>query len=573
MQASARRARADRAAHRGTGPRAARAGRAPCPRAAEDERARRRTGCSPAGGCGRGDVRADQRAQPARVAGLTMSLGALRRGRNRHGRESALHRAAELGRPSSRHSGCAASTSRSRRSRATAPEARRAVRRRGRSRDRLTRPGTTPRSAERAGGRGRRAPGRRRDLLPYSSGTSGTAKGVELTPSQPGWPTSIQTRRSARRPRARVLAVAPFFHARRLRRDRQRGAARGAAVVTMPRFEIETFLRLVEHHRITATVVVPPIVLALAKHPAVDGYDLSSLEWIGCGAAPLGAELQQACARRLGRPVVQGYGMTEADRGRALWPLDTPVMPGAVGLLLPGAQARIVDPTTGSDLGPGETGELWLRSPPAMVGYLGDARGDRGHRRRRRLAAHRRHRPHRRRRRGVRRRPGQGADQGQGLPGRAGRAGGRAAHPPRRRGRGGRRRRPTTRRRASQGVRRACGRAPSARRASWPMSPSGWPPHKRVRARRVRRRDPEVAGGQVHPSWAPCPVASRGSESQSERRAAPRAHGRRDRRADHPRATGRAASRGDDHAGHHDRRRSRGTGAGASARGSRCSSP
>jgi acyl-CoA synthetase (AMP-forming)/AMP-acid ligase II len=113
-------------------------------------------------------------------------------------------------------------------------------------------------------------------------------------------------------------------------------------------------------------------VLALAKHPAVDHHDLSSLEWVGCGAAPLGPALQQACAQRLGRPVVQGYGMTELTAGAALWPVDTAVKPGAAGLLLPGVQARIVDLTTGSSLGPGDTGELWLRSPAAMAGYLND---------------------------------------------------------------------------------------------------------------------------------------------------------------------------------------------------------
>ena len=65
--------------------------------------------------------------------------------------------------------------------------------------------------------------------------------------------------------------------------------------------------------------------------------------------------------------------MTEVTAAAALWPLDTPVTPGAAGLLLPGVRARIVHPTTGSDLGPGEAGELWLRSPAAMVGYRHDA--------------------------------------------------------------------------------------------------------------------------------------------------------------------------------------------------------
>jgi acyl-CoA synthetase (AMP-forming)/AMP-acid ligase II len=209
-------------------------------------------------------------------------------------------------------------------------------------------------------------------LLPYSSGTSGLPKGVQLT-HRACVANVLQQRAAICYPTtARVLAVAPFFHAVGFAVIANAALHAGAAVVTMPRFEIETFLQLVERHRITATVVVPPIVRALVKHPAVDRYDLSSLEWIGCGAAPLDAGSQQACAQRLGRRVVQGYGMTELTAAAALWPLDTPVTPGAVGLLLPGVRARIVHLTTGSDLGPGETGELWLRSPAAMVGYRHD---------------------------------------------------------------------------------------------------------------------------------------------------------------------------------------------------------
>jgi acyl-CoA synthetase (AMP-forming)/AMP-acid ligase II len=117
-------------------------------------------------------------------------------------------------------------------------------------------------------------------------------------------------------------------------------------------------------------VVVPPIVLALAKHPAVDRYDLSSLRWVGCGAAPLGAELQEACARRLGRPVLQGYGMTEVTAGVAICEVGAPVRAGAAGQLLPNVQGRIVDLESGSDRRPGEVGELWLRGPSTMAGYL-----------------------------------------------------------------------------------------------------------------------------------------------------------------------------------------------------------
>ena len=209
-------------------------------------------------------------------------------------------------------------------------------------------------------------------LLPCSSGTSGLPKSVMLT--HRACAANVLQQHSALPFRAsdRVLAVAPFFHATGFGVVANGTLQAGGTVVTMPRFDVEQFLGLIEAHRITAIVMVPPIVLALAKHPAVDRYDLSSLRWLACGAAPLGAELQQECARRLGCPVVQGYGMTELTACIAVWPVDLPVRPGAAGRLLPGLRARVVDLVSGADLGPGETGELWLHSQAAMVGYRGD---------------------------------------------------------------------------------------------------------------------------------------------------------------------------------------------------------
>jgi acyl-CoA synthetase (AMP-forming)/AMP-acid ligase II len=165
-----------------------------------------------------------------------------------------------------------------------------------------------------------------------------------------------------------VAGVAPFFHAIGLNLILPCSLRAGATVVTMPRFDLAGFLEVIQEHRVTCTVVVPPIVLALAGHPLVDRYDLSSLRFLGCGGAPLGAEVEQRCADRLGCLVAQGFGMTEGAAAFAIAPLDAPRR-GSVGRLLPGTQARIVDPERGADLGPGRTGELWLRGPQVMRGY------------------------------------------------------------------------------------------------------------------------------------------------------------------------------------------------------------
>jgi acyl-CoA synthetase (AMP-forming)/AMP-acid ligase II len=144
----------------------------------------------------------------------------------------------------------------------------------------------------------------------------------------------------------------------------------GARMVTLARFELEAFLRMIEDHRVSAAAVVPPIAHALARHPAVDRYDLSSLRLLVVGAAPCPAEIERECEARLGCVVGQGLGMTEA--GPVALPED-PACHGSVGRLVARTQAVIVDPETGARLGAGRTGELWFRGPQLMRGYLGDA--------------------------------------------------------------------------------------------------------------------------------------------------------------------------------------------------------
>ncbi|MFJ8054815.1 4-coumarate--CoA ligase family protein [Streptomyces sp. NPDC096142] len=211
--------------------------------------------------------------------------------------------------------------------------------------------------------------------LPYSSGTTGTPKGVILTHCQiatnlaqlePAVPTG---------PGDRILAVLPFFHIYGLTALMNAPLRQGAAVVVLPRFELETFLAAIQNHRITGLYVAPPIVLALAKHPAVAQYDLSSLKYIISAAAPLDAHLAAACSQRLGLPPVgQAYGMTELSPGTHVVPVrDMPsAPPGTVGRLIAGTEMRVVsldDPD--KDLGIGEAGELLIRGPQVMKGYLG----------------------------------------------------------------------------------------------------------------------------------------------------------------------------------------------------------
>jgi acyl-CoA synthetase (AMP-forming)/AMP-acid ligase II len=207
--------------------------------------------------------------------------------------------------------------------------------------------------------------------LPYSSGTTGLPKGVMLT--HRNLVANLCQFQDALGTGAgeRLIAVLPFFHIYGLVVLMAAAVREGSTLVTMPRFDLEEFLRILQEHHVTRAYLVPPIVLALAKHPMVDKYDLSALQVVVSGAAPLDAGLQGAAASRVDCMVAQGWGLTETSPvlttsvGAPLGP-----KPGAVGVLLPNTALRVVDPATGADVGRGETGELLARGPQVMKGYL-----------------------------------------------------------------------------------------------------------------------------------------------------------------------------------------------------------
>ena len=184
--------------------------------------------------------------------------------------------------------------------------------------------------------------------LPYSSGTTGLCKGVMLTHRNLVANVAQTLGAIPSASDERLMAVLPFFHIYGMQCMMNCGLRAGATVVTLPRFDLEQFLRAHQDYRITRSFVAPPIVLALAKHPMVDKFDLSHLRLVNSGAAPLKAELAAECGKRLGCDVVQGYGMTELSPVSHLTPPGW-FRPGSVGITAPSTQTRIVDPVTGAD--------------------------------------------------------------------------------------------------------------------------------------------------------------------------------------------------------------------------------
>jgi acyl-CoA synthetase (AMP-forming)/AMP-acid ligase II len=213
----------------------------------------------------------------------------------------------------------------------------------------------------------------RRDLvvLPYSSGTTGLPKGVMLTHFNLV-SNLIQSAAILNVQQGDTLAaVLPFFHIYGMVVIMNLGLYNGATIVTMPRFDLEQFLGTLQKYRVSYANVVPPIVLALAKSPLVEKHNLSSLRVLFSGAAPLGATVAQAAADRLGCRVIQGYGLTETSPVTHATRLQDPRRKLAgIGPPVPNTEAKVVDVTTGAELGPGQEGEICVRGPQVMQGYL-----------------------------------------------------------------------------------------------------------------------------------------------------------------------------------------------------------
>jgi acyl-CoA synthetase (AMP-forming)/AMP-acid ligase II len=136
----------------------------------------------------------------------------------------------------------------------------------------------------------------------------------------------------------------------------------GATAVTLPSFAFDAFVELIDRHRATVLVGPPPMMAGLAGHPAVDAHDLSCLELVVSGGAPIPAEIVRAVGERLPGVVIRlGYGLTETAATATAPDRELAVAPGSVGRAMPGTELRVVDPESGADLGPGEAGELWVR--------------------------------------------------------------------------------------------------------------------------------------------------------------------------------------------------------------------
>ncbi|MEM7132146.1 MAG: AMP-binding protein [Chloroflexota bacterium] len=211
-------------------------------------------------------------------------------------------------------------------------------------------------------------------VIPYSSGTTGLSKGVMLTHYNLVASVSQNDGALYVEPISQddiLMGILPFYHIFGMVVLMSYSLSKGATVVTMPRFDLEQFLSLIQQYGITMMHLVPPIVLSLAKHPLVDQYDLSSIRSISSGAAPLSEALAATTAARLGCVVAQGYGLTETSTVTHIGPtVAGKQRPASIGPAIPNTEVKILDVESGEPVGVGMRGELCIRGPQLMKGYL-----------------------------------------------------------------------------------------------------------------------------------------------------------------------------------------------------------
>ncbi|XP_058128725.1 uncharacterized protein LOC131289977 [Anopheles ziemanni] len=210
-------------------------------------------------------------------------------------------------------------------------------------------------------------------LMILSSGTTGLPKAVQLTHYNVMCVLAYMRENASIFPFEQIcLGLLPYFHVygymvllHSLLNKRQ--------LVSLPKFEPTLFLSSIEKYRVTIASLAPPLMVFLAKSPLVDKYDLSSLVFLGCGAAPLSKELELAVMKRLPKlqMILVGYGLSETSLGVMTRASD---VHGSVGKVNKLSWVKVVDVGTGRTLGPNQVGEICVKGPLVMKGYLNNAK-------------------------------------------------------------------------------------------------------------------------------------------------------------------------------------------------------
>ena len=206
-------------------------------------------------------------------------------------------------------------------------------------------------------------------VLLYSGGTTGVAKGIMLS--------HFNCVANAHQIAAwgqlegsdKLLSVLPLFHGYGMSVNMNASLLAGGQMILLPRFKAEEVLKTIHKQKPTFFTGVPTMFVAFSNTSGIEEYDLSSLEGIFVGAAPLTQGIKDDFERKTGGRMIEGYGLTEAVTAIMANPYRGQHKIGSIGIPFPDVVAKIIDLDNGKDLPPGELGQIVLRSPTVMIGY------------------------------------------------------------------------------------------------------------------------------------------------------------------------------------------------------------
>lgn len=209
-------------------------------------------------------------------------------------------------------------------------------------------------------------------VIQYTGGTTGIPKGAMLTHANivANVEQAVLWFHKAKFGRQKMMGVIPFFHVFAMTAVMNMAVRCAFEIIALPRFDLEQTLKTIARKKPQYFPAVPAIYNAINNHPRRDKYDLSSLEYCISGGAPLPVEVKKTFEKNTGCVVVEGYGLTEAAPVVCVNPIEGENKPGSIGMPVPGTTVELIDPETGSKVPPGQPGELCVRGPQVMKGYL-----------------------------------------------------------------------------------------------------------------------------------------------------------------------------------------------------------
>ncbi len=206
-------------------------------------------------------------------------------------------------------------------------------------------------------------------VLIYSGGTTGIAKGVMLSQFNLVANAHQVIAWANLTDEQGVLAVLPFFHGFGMSVTMNAAVLAGGEIILVPRFNAKTVAKTIQKYKPSFFIGVPTMFVQLSNLPNIERYNFTSLKGIFVGAAPLTQSVKDEFERKTGGRMIEGYGLTESTTAIMANPYHGMHKIGSIGIPFPDVDVKIVSIEGGRDLGPGQLGEIVLRSPSVMVGY------------------------------------------------------------------------------------------------------------------------------------------------------------------------------------------------------------